>query len=139
MAATIAYQDKVMLMDEAIASDDALWIKLEDFENLTGWQVKPAGVCKDDICVPISPGRESEFLRDDNSFNLAALSRLLGETAVHSDDMSVWVFSEPASKIRGRHQSLGAPDFALPDLDGRLHHLSDYRGNKVLLFAWASW
>jgi peroxiredoxin len=32
-----------------------------------------------------------------------------------------------------------APDFTLPDLDGRMHSLSDYRGKKVFLLAWASW
>ena len=35
--------------------------------------------------------------------------------------------------------SLEAPDFTLPDLDGRLHTLSAYRGKKVLLVAYASW
>jgi hypothetical protein len=35
--------------------------------------------------------------------------------------------------------SLEAPDFALPDLAGRLHRLSEHRGRKVLLVAWASW
>ena len=30
-------------------------------------------------------------------------------------------------------------DFELPDLDGKLHRLSDYRGQKVLLVTWASW
>lgn len=35
--------------------------------------------------------------------------------------------------------SLEAPDFALPDLTGRLHTLSEQRGRKVLLVAWASW
>ena len=28
--------------------------------------------------------------------------------------------------------SLDAPDFSLPDLDGKMHSLSDYRGKKVL-------
>jgi len=32
-----------------------------------------------------------------------------------------------------------APDFTLPDLDGKLHSLSDHRGKKVLLIAYASW
>ena len=32
-----------------------------------------------------------------------------------------------------------APDFTLPDLDGKLHSLSDYRGKKVVLMSWASW
>jgi hypothetical protein len=35
--------------------------------------------------------------------------------------------------------SLEAPDFALPDLAGRLHRLSEHRGRKVLLVVWASW
>jgi CRP-like cAMP-binding protein len=35
--------------------------------------------------------------------------------------------------------SLEAPDFTLPDLDGRLHTLPAHRGKKVLLVAYASW
>ena len=35
--------------------------------------------------------------------------------------------------------SLEAPDFALPDLAGCTHRLSDHRGRKVLLVVWASW
>ena len=35
--------------------------------------------------------------------------------------------------------SLAAPDFTLPDLEGRLHSLSEHRGKKVLLVAYASW
>lgn len=35
--------------------------------------------------------------------------------------------------------SLEAPDFTLPDLDGRLQSLSDHRGKKVLLVAYGSW
>ena len=41
---------------------------------------------------------------------------------------------------RGRRlASLEAPDFTLPDLDGRMHTLSAYRGKKVFLAVWASW
>ena len=32
-----------------------------------------------------------------------------------------------------------APDVALPDLDGKQHRLSDYRGHRVLINFWASW
>ena len=31
------------------------------------------------------------------------------------------------------------PAISLPDLDGRMHPLSDYRGHRVLLNFWASW
>ena len=45
-----------------------------------------------------------------------------------------------AARERGRAlRSLEAPDFALPDLEGRMHALSDHRGRKVLLATWASW
>lgn len=32
-----------------------------------------------------------------------------------------------------------APDFALPDLDGRTHRLADYRGKPLLVSFWAVW
>jgi peroxiredoxin len=32
-----------------------------------------------------------------------------------------------------------APDFALPDLDGRVHRLSDFRGKLVFLNVWTTW
>lgn len=32
-----------------------------------------------------------------------------------------------------------APDFELKDLDGKVHHLSDYRGKVVVLNFWATW
>lgn len=35
--------------------------------------------------------------------------------------------------------SLQAPDFSLPDLDGRMHSLAEQRGRKVFLVAWGSW
>lgn len=33
----------------------------------------------------------------------------------------------------------GQPDFALPDLAGKMHHLSDYRGKWVIVNYWATW
>ena len=40
---------------------------------------------------------------------------------------------------RERLASLEAPDFSLPDLDGRPHTLAEHRGKKVFLVAYASW
>jgi len=41
---------------------------------------------------------------------------------------------------RGRQlASLVAPDFTLPDLEGRSHSLSEHRGKKVFLVAYGSW
>lgn len=32
-----------------------------------------------------------------------------------------------------------APDFSLPDMQGKLHKLSDYRGKPVIVSFWATW
>lgn len=32
-----------------------------------------------------------------------------------------------------------APDFSLPDMDGKMHKLSDYRGKPVIISFWATW
>ncbi len=35
--------------------------------------------------------------------------------------------------------AMAGADFALPDLHGKVHHLSDYRGRWVLVNYWATW
>ena len=32
-----------------------------------------------------------------------------------------------------------APDFALPDTNGKVHRLSDYRGKTIIINFWATW
>jgi hypothetical protein len=54
-------------------------------------------------------------------------------------DESVAYLGETALVRATRLASLEAPDFSLPDLDGRVRSLSEQRGKKVLLVAYASW
>jgi peroxiredoxin len=35
--------------------------------------------------------------------------------------------------------AMPAPDFELPDTDGKLHRLSDYRGKTVIINFWTTW
>jgi len=56
-----------------------------------------------------------------------------------SPEYSAWSIGEAAEDVADRLRSLDAPDFVLPDLDGRTHALSSFRGRKVFLLAWASW
>jgi hypothetical protein len=140
MAIDIIYRGRVSRIAGAKAEGDNLWLGSADLTTVSGWEVKAEGACMGDVCIPIPPARASEFLRDQgNAFNLAALARHLGEPAVHDDVNGVWYFGEAAATRRAALASLQAPDFELPDLDGKMHRLSDYRGKKVLLAAWASW
>jgi hypothetical protein len=139
MPATIIYGDKASQVASAFAEGDNLWLSLEDVHRSTGWELKPEGLCQGDRCVPIPPRRRDEFIRPDNSLNLNAFARHLGQPVVHDDVHAVWFFGESAEARRNELFSLQAPDFSLPDLDGKLHSLSDYRGRKILLLSWASW
>ena len=50
-------------------------------------------------------------------------------------DPSVLVPSQPAPAIRG----VAAPEFELPDVDGAMVKLSDFKGKVVLVNFWATW
>jgi hypothetical protein len=138
MPVTIIYGGKTTVVNSALIEGDDLWISNADLARASGWEFKPQGACLGDRCVPIPAGRESEFMRP-GLFNLAALARQLGEPAVYDNQHALWSFSDAPDEIGHRLRSLEAPDFTLPDLDGKLHSLSDYRGKKVLLMSWASW
>ena len=118
--------------------DGELWLSPEDCERLSGWTMKPQGLCRDDICVPVPATRADEFVRE-GSINLAAFWRRMNRPYAHSADGAVWAFGDGAEDRTDRLKTLQAPDITLPDLAGRRHALSDYRGKKVLLATWASW
>ncbi len=140
MAIDIIYKGRVSGISGAKTDGDNLWLAGADLTRASGWQLKPEGACIGDVCIPIPPARASEFVRDGGrTFNLAALARHLGEPVVHDDKNGVWYFGETGATRHATLASLEAPDFELPDLDGKMHRLSDYRGKKVLLAAWASW
>ena len=122
----------------ADSRNDGLWLGAADLERVSGWTLKPEGFCKGEVCVPVPPSRAAEFVSG-QSYNLAALAGLLGRPVVADTVNHVWCIGEASGERRRALQSLEAPDFTLPDLAGRMHSLSDYRGKRVFLVSWASW
>jgi len=114
------------------------WIPVANLSAATGWELKPEGACLGDLCVPLPRGREPEFA-DGGAFNAVALAHHLDQPAAFHEPSATWALGESAVNRGAALQSLEAPDFTLPDLEGRLHSLSDYRGRKVFLASWASW
>jgi len=136
----VLYKDRAGEAPGTRGEGDNLWLPLGELAATTGWELKPEGACLGEVCVPLPRGREAEFVRaGGGQFNVAALARLLGQPVVHDDAHGVWAFGESAETRRETLASLEAPDFTLPDLDGRLHSLAEQRGKKVLLVSWASW
>jgi hypothetical protein len=137
-AVTVVYEGSVATVAAAVEGD-ALWLAPPDLAHAAGWDLKPQGLCRGPLCVPIPAARQAEFVRPDGRVNLAALAGQRGQTVVHDDARAVWVFGRGGEARAVTERSLLAPDFTLPDLDGRLHSLSETRGKKVLLASWASW
>ena len=135
---TMVYEGN-LVSAAAEPGDEDLWLAPAALHAGTGLELTAAGFCRGSICIAIPPERRTEFVRGDGNLNLAALARHRGQAVVHDEAGSVWVCG-PAGEARdATRRSLVAPDFTLPDLDGRLHSLSDARGRKAVLIAWASW
>ena len=143
MPTTILYNDIDSAPVDAPRDGDDLWLSLDDLARASGWQLKPEGACLGDICVAIPPERRDRFLRDESGgdprFNLAELARLLELPMLHDVATDTWCFGESAGARSERMATLEAPDFVLPDLAGKMHSLTDYRGQKIFMVAWASW
>jgi hypothetical protein len=123
------------------ASKD-LWVSSADLTKATKFEIKPEGVCAAALCFPIPEGRKAEFLASQGGqtwFNLSEFGRLLHLPAANDTKLDVWYFGPRPEEQNGHVKSLLAPDFTLPDVDGKNHSLSDFRGKKVLLITWASW
>lgn len=118
--------------------DSALWISGVDLERATGWTLKPEGLCRDDVCLMVAPS-DRERLVDGDVVCASKLWETLGRPVLHDNARSTWMLGEAAADRRRELESLEAPDFTLPDINGDLHSLSDFRGRKVFLATWASW
>lgn len=119
-----------------------LWITLEDLKQATGFENKPKGVCRNELCFPLPKSRKEAFLNKQGKttwFNLTEFARLVRQPVVFEAEQATWLFGPRADEQNGYVATLKAPDFKLPDINGKLHSLADYRGKKVLLLTWASW
>jgi hypothetical protein len=141
MAQTILHGALETELAGAVAERDQLWVPLEDLERATGWTAKPEGLCRGEVCVPVPAARKADWIDEaGRRLDFAAFAAHLGHAVARDVDRGIWAFGPPAD--RGAPSASGpvaAPDVRLPDLDGQLHSLSDYRGKKVLLYCWSSW
>ena len=117
-----------------VAARDGLWMSPADAEKVTGWTLKPEGMCRAEACVPLPASAVGP-----NEVDVAAFWQKLGGPAVASEQRVVWALGAPADERNAALEGLEAPDFTLPDVDGVPRTLSQLRGKKVFLATWASW
>jgi len=139
--AIIVYDDAATEVSPAREEAGQLWITMTDLKHATRFELKPQGVCREELCFPVPSGRKAEFENRSSGkdwFNLTAFAALVRQPVVHDAVLATWYFGLRSDQ-RESLSSLQAPDFTLPDMQGNLHSLSDFKGKKVLLVTWASW
>jgi hypothetical protein len=108
----------------------------ESLEASLGFRLEPEGFCRGSLCIP---ARGRAGLVSERGVDLAGFAELLGRPLAVDAAEGVAALAASAEARSERLASLEAPDFELPDLAGRRHRLSEHRGKKVLLIAYASW
>lgn len=104
-----------------------------DFAEHTGWEPKPEGLCRGEVCVP-APGS----LRADGTIDVEVATARLGMPLVHDADHGVWAVG--SATLGGTALTTAtAADPELITRDGNPFRLSSLRGRKVLLVAWSTY
>lgn len=130
------YDDGALHELDAEVEGGRVRIPAEQVRARLGWKLEPEGLCREAVCIPV---RDRESLVHGEALDLERLAVLLGRPLALDAEEGLAVLGESADDRASRLDGLEAPDFSLPDLDGRLHSLSEHRGKKVLLIAYASW
>ena len=102
-----------------------------ELRDAIGWEVKSEGLCREGVCVP--------FRNSGDRVDLDAAADALGRPVVVDAGAGVVALALPAEERRRALDARTAPPFSLPDLDGMVHHLGEWRGRKKLLVAFSTW
>jgi hypothetical protein len=121
---------------EATVSGKRVEVAPESLERALGWRLEREGLCRGPVCVPV---RDRAALVGEAGVDLAGFAAALGRPLALDAAEHAGALGTAAAERAAALASLEAPEFTLPDLAGRRHSLSAYRGKKVLLVAYASW
>jgi hypothetical protein len=104
-----------------------------EFAEATGWEPKPEGLCRGEVCVP-APGA----LTGADSVDVAVAAQRLGMPLLHDDTHGVWALG-PATLSGRALATAAAADPELIDRQGRPFRLSSLRGRKIIMVAWSTY
>jgi hypothetical protein len=102
-------------------------VSAEEFAAATGWEVKPHGACRSEVCVPLQAA---------TGFDVVVTAERLRMALVHNEQAGLWALG-PESLGERALVTVTAPELVLDDLDGHEFRLSSLCGQKVVLVAWA--
>jgi hypothetical protein len=121
---------------EATTAGERVLVDAAQLPDAIGWALKPEGLCRDDICVPV---KDPGALHVGDALDLASVCRVLGRPVVVDAELGVVAVALPSEERRRAINGLVAAPFTLPDLDGVPHDLAEWKGRKKLLVAFSTW
>lgn len=131
---TLLWQDEVHAF-EAAGSETS--ITAADLHRLTGWDLRPEGLCNGDACVPIADRDAVE--PSPGTIDLEAVVPLLGRPIVVDRSSRVVAVGVPDSSRRDALIARRAPSFTLPMLDDSPRSLEELRGRVTVVVTFSSW
>jgi hypothetical protein len=121
----------------ATRANGAVRLEPAALAHATGWALKPEGLCRDDVCIPV---RDRDALVVDDAVDLGAFAKALRRPIVVDDEVDLAVLGASTTERGTERADMRVPaDLVLRDLDGNVHHWGELGRKKKLLFAWASW
>ena len=127
--------DDVRTVD-ATVSDGRILLDPATLPDSLGWELKPEGLCRDDVCVPV---RDPRTLFADDRLDLERVADALGRPVVVDADARL---ASIALRPGGAPSRARLPRRALVRArrpQRQLHRLEEWHGRKRLLVAFASW
>jgi hypothetical protein len=121
---------------EAHLADGAVRVPAAALDDLLGWHLQPQGLCRGDVCMPLHGAGAPDAA---GRVDLLAIAALVGRPAVRDAEADIVAIGIAADERVRALRELELPAFSLPDLDGAVHHSTDWRGRKTLLLAFSSW
>ncbi|MBC8363422.1 MAG: hypothetical protein H8E59_00290 [Actinobacteria bacterium] len=103
---------------------------------IVGWELKPEGLCRDDVCVPLADRSAVEHA---DGIDLGAVAHALGRPVLVDADARMVAVGAPAADRQQALVGRQAPDATLLDLEGTQRRLSEWSGTRRLLVAFSSW
>jgi len=107
----VAFEAKKLMLQKYIAENPNSYFSLLALEDVAGVQINP------DQIEPLFQKLSAEVRNSDEGKS----------------------FAEELNRIRSLSVGSDAPDFEVPDMNGKPVRLSDFKGKTVLLDFWASW
>lgn len=137
---TVLAGEKTLIIEQAIVDAGELLVPVDQVTAITGFELKPQGLCAGDVCIPM-PTSEAWVSEHEGRklFNATRFAKRVDQAFAADKESKVWSFTAAPRPETSPLLAGQAPDFALQDRDGRTVRLSDFRGKKVLVLTWASW